>query len=281
MNKVLLVTSSSCLVVGFFIGFAYTNSRNRDYLKEQSEKARAEAFANAGTTPTTTGGGAPQGTPPSDAIHQNPNVDTAIKEAAANRGDYEKQKTLGEFLAQSGKIAEARECFEAAVKLKPDDWRSTAILAFMLYQEKKYPESISRYEQAYKLKGDEPQILVGLANAHFDVKHWEDAAKWYEQALKLSPSDVNVITDLGLTYYYREPKQTAKAIEYFKKSLTLEPNHPQTLFNYSLVLIETNQGDQAKEMIAKLEKAMPNAPEVAQLKQKLSQGNTTGNIPSH
>lgn len=284
MNKSLIVIGSSCLVVGFFVGFAYTNSRNRDYIKEQGEKARAEAFSAAGSNPnvSVSDGGVPQGAPPSDTIHQNPNVDTAIKEAAANRGDYEKQKTLGEFLAQNGKIPEARECFEAAVKLKPDDWRSTAILGFMFYQERKYPEAITRYEQAYKLKADEPQIIVGLGNAHFDAEHWEDAAKWYEKTLQLTPNDVNVITDLGLTYYKRKPQQTPKAIEYFKKALTVEPTHPQTLFNYANVLIEINQTEQAKEIVARFEKAAPQqTQEVAALKQKLAQTNTSGNIPSH
>ncbi|MCS7079767.1 MAG: tetratricopeptide repeat protein [Chloracidobacterium sp.] len=276
MKQSTLVVGVTCLVIGFFIGFAYTNSRNREFIREQTEKARAEAFAANNAS-----AGGPGGAAPNDAIHRNPNVETAIAEAAAKRNDFETQTRLGVFLAENGRIAEARECFEAAVKLRPDDWQALAILGRLLAAEAKYSEAVARFEAAYKLQPNNAQIVVGLANALFDAKRYEDAQKWYEKALTLTPKDVNVITDLGLTYYFRRPQQLDKAMAYFKQSLSIDPNHILTIQNYAVALLDANRIEEAKPLVAKLEQLAPQNEMLPAIKQRLAQANTTGNIPPH
>lgn len=276
MKQSALAAGAICLVVGFFIGFAYTNSRNREFIREQMEKARAEAFAARGAAD-----GGPGGAAPDDAIHRNPNVETAIAEAAAKRNDFETQTRLGVFLAENGRIAEARECFEAAVKLRPEDWQALAILGRLLAAESKYPEAIARFEAAYKLQPNNAQVVVGLANALFDAQRYEDAQKWYEKALTLTPKDVNVITDLGLTYYFRRPQQLDKAMAYFKQSLSIDPNHTLTLQNYAVALLDANRPEEARPLVAKLEQLAPRNEMLPAIKQRLAQANTTGNIPPH
>ncbi|MFQ3582069.1 MAG: tetratricopeptide repeat protein [Chloracidobacterium sp.] len=266
----------ACLVTGFFIGFAYTNSRNREFIREQAEKARAEAFSASGRP-----GGVPAGDSPDDAIHRNPNVETAIAEAASKRGDFDTQTKLGFFLAENGRIPEARECFEAAVKLRPEDWQALAILGRLLAAESKYPEAIARFEAAYKLQPNNGQVVVGLANALFDAKRYEDAQKWYEKALTFMPKDVNVITDLGLTYYFRRPQQLDKAMDYFKQSLSIDPNHTLTIQNYAVALLDANRPEEAKPLVAKLEQLAPQNDMLPAIKQRLAQANVTGNIPPH
>jgi|AFSR01.1.fsa_nt_gi tetratricopeptide (TPR) repeat protein len=268
-----LAIAATCLVIGFFIGFAYTNSRNRAFLREQIEKARAEAFAASNRTPT--------GAAPDDEIHRNPNIETVLAEAASKRGDFDTQVRLGIFLAEHGRITEARECFEAAVKLRPDDWQALAILGRLLAAESKYPEAIARFEAAYKLQPNNGQIVVGLANALFDAKRYEEAQKWYEKALTLTPKDVNVITDLGLTYYFRRPQQLEKAMEYFRQSLSIDPNHTLTLQNYAVALLDANRPEEAKPIVEKLAQLAPQNELLPVLRQRLAQANTTGNIPPH
>ncbi len=269
-----LVVGATCLVIGFVIGFAYTNSRNRNFIREQVEKVRAEAFAARGA-------GDGNLAPPDDAIHRNPNVETALAEAAAKRDDFDTQTRLGIFLAENGRIADARACFEAAVKLRPNDWQALAILARLLAAESKYPEAIAHFESAYKLQPNNAQVVVGLANALFDAQRYEDAQRWYEKALTLTPKDVNVITDLGLTYYFRRPQQLDKAMAYFRQSLSIDPNHVLTLQNYAVALLDANRPEEAKPLVAKLEQLAPQNEMLPAIKQRLAQANTTGNIPPH
>src|SRR5581483_7246893 len=46
----------------------------------------------------------------------------------------------------------------------------------------------------------EPRIELG--NLYFDAERYNDAIKWYSEALKLAPNNVDVSTDLGVSYYY-------------------------------------------------------------------------------
>lgn len=74
---------------------------------------------------------------------------------------------------------------------------------------------------------------VQLGNLYFDAERFADAITWYAAALKLAPGDVNVSTDLGVSYYYTD--QPDRALEQFAHSLSLEPNHTKTLLNMGIV----------------------------------------------
>ena len=74
---------------------------------------------------------------------------------------------------------------------------------------------------------------VQLGNLYFDAERYDDAIKWYGDALKLSPNDVNVSTDLGVSYYYSN--QPDKALAQFDHSLKQDPKHAKTLLNVGIV----------------------------------------------
>jgi tetratricopeptide (TPR) repeat protein len=78
-----------------------------------------------------------------------------------------------------------------------------------------------------------PAPRVQLGNLYFDAERYDDAIKWYGDALKLSPKDVNVSTDLGVSYYYSN--QPDKALAQFDHSLTIDPKHAKTLLNVGIV----------------------------------------------
>jgi tetratricopeptide (TPR) repeat protein len=101
---------------------------------------------------------------------------------------------------------------------------------------------------------------VQLANLYFDAERYDDAIKWYGDALKLSPKDVNVSTDLGVSYYYSN--QPDKALAQFEQSLKLDPKHAKTLLNVGIVKAFGKQdldgaGEAWKQVIA----IAPDSPE--------------------
>jgi tetratricopeptide (TPR) repeat protein len=86
------------------------------------------------------------------------------------------------------------------------------------------------------IAGREPtnvKARVALANLYFDAERYTDAIKWYSEAVKLNPQDVNVSTDLGVSYYYTN--QADRALEQFDHSLKLDPKHAKTLLNLGIV----------------------------------------------
>jgi tetratricopeptide (TPR) repeat protein len=74
---------------------------------------------------------------------------------------------------------------------------------------------------------------VQLGNLYFDAERYDEAIKWYGDAIKLAPKDVNVSTDLGVSYYYSN--QPDKALAQFTHSLSLDPKHGKTLLNVGIV----------------------------------------------
>jgi tetratricopeptide (TPR) repeat protein len=78
-----------------------------------------------------------------------------------------------------------------------------------------------------------PKPRVELANLYFDAEKFDDAIKWYEAALQLNPNDVNVSTDLGVSYYYTNNPD--KALAQLDRSLKLDPKHAKTLLNIGIV----------------------------------------------
>jgi Flp pilus assembly protein TadD len=122
---------------------------------------------------------------------------------------------------------------------------------------------------AVKLAEEQPENYeapVALGNMLFDAERLEDAEKWYAAALAKNPKDVNVRTDLGLTFLLREPAQYERAIAEFRRSLEVEPAHPQTLQN--LTVAYTRRGDlaAAEATLAKLKAAAPQSPALEQLR---------------
>jgi tetratricopeptide (TPR) repeat protein len=78
-----------------------------------------------------------------------------------------------------------------------------------------------------------PRPRVELANLYFDAQKFDEAITWYEAALALNPNDVDVSTDLGVSYYYTNNPD--KALEQLDRSLKIDPRHVKTLLNVGIV----------------------------------------------
>jgi tetratricopeptide (TPR) repeat protein len=74
---------------------------------------------------------------------------------------------------------------------------------------------------------------VQLGNLYFDAERYDDAIRWYTEALKLTPKDVDVSTDLGVSYYYTN--QPDRALAQLERSLELDPRHAKTILNVGIV----------------------------------------------
>ena len=236
------------LLLGLIIGFIATNSMNRSALSAApgapSAAGSAGDLAAAGGsgqalppnhTPigSTSGAGGPGGNAPSvDCNNLPPGLAGGKSKAEQNPQDYEAQMKGADLLYQG-------QCFEDAAKF---------------------------YEAAAKLKPAEKEPIVKAGNAYFDGEKYQEAEKWYTQALTKDPKDVDVRTDLGLTYFLREPRNIDKAIENYKASLSIEPKHEITLQNLAIAYKEKGDTASYQKTIDELRSVNPNNPALTQLK---------------
>ncbi len=109
----------------------------------------------------------------------------------------------------------------------------------------------------------EPQNAVPrieLGNLYFDAGQFGDAITWYTDALTLAPDDVNVSTDLGVSYYYTD--QPDRALEQFAHSLEIDPNHAKTILNLGIVKAFGKQDlEGAQEAWTRVIELAPDSPE--------------------
>ncbi len=107
-----------------------------------------------------------------------------------------------------------------------------------------------------------------LGNLFFDAGRYPDAIKWYGESLALNPKDVDVSTDLGVSYYYNNDPD--RAIAQLETSLKLNPSHTKTLLNMGVVKAFGKQDLKgATEVWRKLVEIAPQSQEGQQARQAL------------
>lgn len=76
------------------------------------------------------------------------------------------------------------------------------------------------------------EAAIGAGNLLYDAKRYIEAIPYYQQALAIK-DDINVSTDLGTAFWYSG--RADEALRQYAKSLAIDPNHAQTLFNVGIV----------------------------------------------
>jgi tetratricopeptide (TPR) repeat protein len=222
------------LVVGLAVGFTVANSINKSALEKQpaSTASGGESDSNPSLPP---------GHPPLSSANSNsaqsgarPEVMAAIDKAKAQPQSYDAQMTAADLYYQIERFEDAAKFYEAAAKLKPTD--------------------------------AEPMVKAG--NAYFDAEKYDQAEKWYLQALEKDPKNIDVRTDLGLTFFLRTPRDVERAIKEYKASLSVDPEHEITLQNLALAYDEKNDRENFLATIEKLKKVNPNNPVVTRTANK-------------
>ena len=198
------------------------------------------SWANMSAGANLTGdGGAIQSQLPSNAVADQQKLETAaqaaVKQARENPADFEAQ------------MQAARASFQTE--------RFDDVLEFLL--------------RANQLQPDNLEPVVALGNVNYDAGNFTAAEKWYTAALAKTPSDINVRTDLGMTFMLRNPPDYARALVEFRRSLELDPRHEPTLQNMVAALTRKGDKDEARATLAKLESLNPKNPALPLLRSSL------------
>ncbi|MGH9902377.1 MAG: tetratricopeptide repeat protein, partial [Pyrinomonadaceae bacterium] len=138
-------------------------------------------------------------------------------------------------------------------------------------------DAVRMLKRVHEADPKDYESLVLLGNALFDAGQHGDAAqfvearKYYLKALETKPDDVNVRTDLGLTYYFDRPADPARAIREYRKSLAVNPRHEMTLQNLAAALITTGETAEAQKRIDELAEVNASNPALPNLRAQLAQ----------
>lgn len=225
------------LIVGLVIGFMGANSLNRS------------AAGQAATPPATKTAAGPIGS--NSALPPDHPPIGATSGDAGDAGDAQ-QPTGGALPQVTAAIEKAKQ--------QPNDYDAQMTAADLYYQIQRFDDAVKFYEAANKLKPGDIESMIKAGNAYFDGEKYPQAEKWYLQALAKKPDDINVRTDLGLTFFLREPKDLDRAIKEYKASLAIDPKHEITLQNLALAYEAKGDKENYAETLDKLRAIDPKNP---------------------
>lgn len=243
------------LLAGFVIGFAFSNTANRnelDTLRAELARARAgaqpAANANASAAPSPAGNGLPQ--------LSEEDLRRAIARGDASPDDINMQRNLG------------RGLYLYAVQTG-----NNALLA----------DAVRFLKRAHEAEPTDYITLVLVANALLDVGQsgnpasFAEARTYYEKALQARPNDVDVRTDLGLTYFLARPSDPRSAIREYRRALALDPRNEKTLQHLTAALIAAREPAEAEQRLGELERLNPSNAALPELRAQLAQQRSAAN----
>ncbi|MFN6963462.1 MAG: tetratricopeptide repeat protein [Pyrinomonadaceae bacterium] len=161
-------------------------------------------------------------------------------------------------------IAEVTAAIEKA-RSEPSNFEAQMTAGDLYYQIQRFDDAARFYEAASKLKPRDAEPLIKMGNSLFDAEKYVEAETWYRRALEIKPDDANVRSDLGLTFFLREPPDYDRAIAEFKRSLANRPDHEMSLQNLALAYNEKGDRESALKIVEKLKKIDPSNPAVARV----------------
>lgn len=223
-------------IVCFIAGFVFANFLNRSELADlrgENERLKAGQTEAAKTS--------------QEVTLSLDEINTKLEEAKRNSADFSFQKSLGLGLYRYGAIKQDRAIIEKALPV---------------------------LERAHSLDSNDYDVIVGLGNSYYDIGYFgkdnpsfQRSREFYSKALAARPKDVEVRTDLGLTYYLQDPPDYQAAISEFEKSLAIDPKHEKTLSFAALAL--KNQNLDATKYADVLRSINPNSPTLKEISGQL------------
>src|SRR5437867_1497142 len=155
------------------------------------------------------------------------------------------QLALGLALARQGKLVEAVEHYQTALRLKPDYAEAHNNAGSALVRQGKLAEAIAHYEQALTIRPDfaDAHSNVGLALAR--QGKLAEAIAHYERALTIRPDHADTHANWGLALSLQG--KPAEAIEHYRQALLIKPDSAEAHNNWGLAL--ANQGKLAEAIV--------------------------------
>jgi Flp pilus assembly protein TadD len=148
--------------------------------------------------------------------------------------NYVAHFSLGNALAEQGRLDEALVHYYAALRVKPDLAKAHGNVGVILARQGKLAEAVAHYAEALRLNPDLPEAHNNLGAALADQGRIEEAIAHYERALRLRPDYADAHTNLGMALAAQG--KIDLAIAHYSEALRLDPGHPGARYNLDRAL---------------------------------------------
>lgn len=153
-------------------------------------------------------------------------------------------------LIANRQFAPAIKRLNAFLEKSPKDVHAENLMGIALTEEGKLREANGYFEKAAR---DDPSFYPALKNLALNEVRLNDPAKarlHFQKVLRLSPGDA--VANFSLAEIDYSQKQYAQAAVHFGRSQGLYFRQPRSLLDYAASYAQSNQGDEAAQLIAQL-----------------------------
>lgn len=143
----------------------------------------------------------------------------------------------------AGRLQQALEDYDAAIRLKPDFGRCHFNRGNVLQELGDLQGALDAYASALTYKPDSAAAYFNSGNAHARLGQWDASLAAYRQALALKPEFADAEVAMGVAL--QELKRVDDAIACFRRALAINPDYAEVYYNLGGALAEQGKLDEA------------------------------------
>jgi tetratricopeptide (TPR) repeat protein len=169
---------------------------------------------------------------------------------------------LGNALDEQGKLDEAVAEYQKALWFRPTQEQTHIFMGMALAKQKKYDEAIAHYTAALKLNPDSAITHNNLARIFHTQGRIDAAIEHYNAALEIDPKLALAHNNLGILLIQKG--SLAEGARHLREALRLKPGNAETEFNLALALNQQQQWNEAAGLFTETMGNHPNDPNAHQ-----------------
>lgn len=158
-----------------------------------------------------------------------------------NPEDSRAHNDLGVLLEKEGDLENARAHYHAAVSAHPDFVLAWSNLGDLLGRAGDHEGAVDAFRKALEHAPDNPEYAYNLAVHLAASGKPAEAAAQYQAVLGRVPKDVRVLNNLGLLY--AEQGKTEEAVDLFRRALEYVPDYGLARANLGNLLVQSGDFD--------------------------------------
>jgi len=135
-------------------------------------------------------------------------------------------------MAQQGRLPEAIQLYEEALRLNPDHAEAHSNLGIALAQAGRVREAIGQFEQALRIMPNDAKIHYNLGLILELAGKPTEAIGQFEEALRIDPDDPDTHNNLGIAL--GQVSRIPEAITHYERALRLKPDYAEAKANLQL-----------------------------------------------